>query len=79
MGDTGKQGKFYSNCDESLYGHTPPCLINAESSLDFLDVANRALKANPLATLPASESLQQKVDDLESRCRRNNLPFIGFL
>ena len=53
-------------------------LGNAESRLDFLEDANRALEANPPATQSEVETLRQKVDDLENRSRRNNLRFVGF-
>ncbi|XP_034041936.1 olfactory receptor 49-like [Thalassophryne amazonica] len=40
--------------------------------------ANKALEANPPATQTEVEALRMKVDDLENRCRRNKLRFVGF-
>ncbi len=53
-------------------------LSDVESWLDFLEDSNKALKANPPLTRSDLQSLRQRVDDLESRSRRNNLVFVGF-
>uniref|UniRef100_A0A672HY36 L1 transposable element RRM domain-containing protein n=1 Tax=Salarias fasciatus TaxID=181472 RepID=A0A672HY36_SALFA len=40
--------------------------------------ANRKLEENPPATRDEVNALQQKLDDLKNRSRRNNLRFVGF-
>uniref|UniRef100_A0A3P8PYG8 L1 transposable element RRM domain-containing protein n=1 Tax=Astatotilapia calliptera TaxID=8154 RepID=A0A3P8PYG8_ASTCA len=53
-------------------------ISNAESRLDFLEDASRALKENPPATSDEVNALRQKLDDIENRGQRNNLRFAGF-
>uniref|UniRef100_A0A3B3BLU5 L1 transposable element RRM domain-containing protein n=1 Tax=Oryzias melastigma TaxID=30732 RepID=A0A3B3BLU5_ORYME len=53
-------------------------LGQAESRIDFLEDANKAWESNPPATRTEVENLQQKIDDLENRSRRNNQRFVGF-
>lgn len=49
-----------------------------EGRLDFLEDADRALKANPPASMADLDALRQKVDELDNRGRRNNLRIVGF-
>ncbi|KAL7386069.1 hypothetical protein ABVT39_003691 [Epinephelus coioides] len=51
---------------------------NAESWLDFLEDANKAMEKEPPATKSEVDQLWCKIDDLENRARRNNLRFVGF-
>lgn len=53
-------------------------LSDVESRLDFLEDINKTLTADPPATRAELESLRERVDDLDSRSRRNNLVFVGF-
>lgn len=49
-----------------------------ENRLCFLEDEHERRKANPAATADEVAVLQQKLDDIENRERRNNLRFVGF-
>ena len=49
-----------------------------EGRLDFLEDADRALKANPPASMADLDALLQRVDKLDNRGRCNNLQIVGF-
>uniref|UniRef100_A0A3B4FBF0 Uncharacterized protein n=1 Tax=Pundamilia nyererei TaxID=303518 RepID=A0A3B4FBF0_9CICH len=49
-----------------------------ENRLCFLEDEHERQKANPAATVDEVAVLQQKLDDMENRERRNNLRFVGF-